>query len=92
MAVCLNSAFGTKLRSTAKPLCSIDDEFTDPILQGEQTVPAQQTLRRLWQADELAKEVGADLGRREVLLGCLPEKEGFGAEPMSASPLRPPPA
>ena len=43
-------------------------------LQRQQAVPAGQALRRLRPSDDLAKEMGEDLGRREILLRRVPQE------------------
>jgi len=44
-------------------------------LQRQQTTPAQQALRGVRAGDDLAQKLGQELGRGEVLLQRLPQKE-----------------
>lgn len=43
-------------------------------LQRQQTIPPQQTMRRLRSAHDLAQKVGTQLGRCQILLRRMPEK------------------
>jgi len=44
------------------------------IISRQQVLPAQQALPGLRQAHGLAKGMGQELGEREILLGCMPQK------------------
>ncbi len=61
-----------------------DDEVPSlSFVQGPQAVAAQQALRGLRPADELAQALGAQLGRGEVLLRRLPQGGPAGCRPVS---------
>ena len=52
------------------------DDAAQCRLSRQQGCVAQQALRRLWPAHELAPPLGQELGGRQVLLRRLPEKRG----------------
>jgi hypothetical protein len=58
------------------PRSHIDHDLTRPCLSRQQGCLAEQTLRGLRPADELAAPLGTHLGRGEVLLGRLPSRQG----------------
>jgi deoxyribodipyrimidine photolyase-related protein len=50
-----------------------DEARAPACLQGQQTVAAEQALRRLWPTDDVAQALVAQLGRGEILFGGLPQ-------------------
>ena len=52
----------------------LDCEHATRIVQGKQAIPAEQAVRRMWMPNDMAQEVGGELGRCEVLLGLAPRE------------------